>query len=174
MAKPKKRSDFLFFVISVALLYGVYYLFIEPQQTITNDRYVGKQSPELQAYMVEITTKLKKKSSSPVNSSIIERAEHSWLNDPFYDTISYGELTMTEALVGADSAAQREDFTYSGFLNTDVKKIAIINDLEYEVGETIVLTTGMYVLEDIHPTKVIIGNKVNKDSRVIHLQEHEE
>ncbi len=173
MAKSKKRSDFLFFVISVALLYGVYYLFIEPQAT-TTDRYVGKQSPELQAYMVEITTKLKKKSSSSVNSSLIERAEHSWLNDPFYDTISYGELTMTEALVGADSAAQREDFTYSGFLNTDVKKIDIINDLEYEVVETIVLTTGMYVLEDIHPTKVIIGNKVNKDSRVIHLQEPEE
>ncbi len=173
MAKSKKRSDFLFFVISVALLYGVYYLFIEPQ-AITTDRYVGKQSLELQAYMVEITTKLKKKSSSSVNSSIIERSEAVWLNDPFYDTISYGELTMTEALVGADSAAQREDFTYSGFLNTDVKKIAIINDLEYEVGETIVLTTGMYVLEDIHPTKVIIGNKVNKDSRVIHLQEPEE
>jgi len=173
MAKPKKRSDFLFFVISVALLYGVYYLFIEPQAR-TTDRYVGKQSPELQAYMVEITTKLKKKSSLSVNSSIIERAEHSRLNDPFYDTMSYGELTMTEALVGADSAAQREDFTYSGFLNAGAKKLAIINDLEYEVGETIVLTTGMYVLEDIHPTKVIIGNKVNKDSRVIHLQEPEE
>ncbi len=173
MAKSKKRSDFLFFVISVALLYGTYYLFIEPQTT-TTDRYVGKQSPELQAYMVEITTKLKKKSSSSVNSSIIERSEAVWLNDPFYDTIAYGELTMAEALVGADFATKREDFTYSGFLNTNAKKIAIINDLEYEVGETIVLTTGMYVLEDIHPTKVIIGNKVNKDSRVIHLQETEE
>ncbi len=171
MAKSKKRSDFLFFVISVALLYGAYYLFIEPQQTITTDRYVGKQSPELQAYMVEITTKLKKKSSSSANSSIIERSEAVWLNDPFYDTISYGELTMTEALVGADFATKREDFTYSGFLNAGDKQIAIINDLEYEVGETIVLTTGMYVLENIHPTKVIIGNKVNKDSRVIHLQE---
>ena len=176
MAKKKKQSDFLFFVLSVMLLYGFFYLFIEPR-TKTADKYVGKQSPELQAYreeMVGITAKLKESKSSSVDTTIIESAEAEWLNDPYYDMVSYGELALTEAHIKADYLTQRDSFTYSGFLDAGARKLAIINDLEYEVGETLVLTTGMYVLENIFPTKVVIENKVNRESHVIQLRKMEE
>lgn len=172
MARKKKQSSFISFVISVAVLYAFYYLFIEPR-TKTVDKYVGKQSHELQAYMLDVTTQLKEKSSL-VNTALIEIAEVEWRNDPFYDMISYGELALSEAHIKAGHITERDSFAYSGFLDVRDKKMAIINDMEYEVGETIVLASGMYILESIFPTNVIITNKANRERRVIQLQKMEE
>ena len=174
MAKEKKQPGLIYFVISVIVLYFFYYLFIEPQ-TKTTDRYIGKQSPELQAFAILITAQIGEKSSLlSFNETIIEIAEGEWLKDPFYDMVSYGELDMSATLIKTGNVDHKESFSYSGFINVSGKKLAIINDIEYEVGETLVLESGLFVLGEISPTKIIIENKANKNRRVIQLQKIKE
>ena len=171
--RKKKQSSFISFAISVAVLYAFYYLFIEPRAK-TAGLYVGKQSPELHAYMLDVTAQLKEKSSSPVNTALIESAEEEWRNDPFYNMVYYGELALSETHIKAGYVTERDSFTYSGFLVCSDKKVAIINDMEYVVGETIILASGTYVLEGIFPANVIITNKGNSDRRIIQIQEMKE
>ncbi|MHC4140023.1 MAG: hypothetical protein ACYSR1_09280 [Planctomycetota bacterium] len=174
MAKKKKQPGLIYFVISVMVLYSFYYLFIEPQ-TKSTDKYIGKQSPELQAFAALITAQLGEKSSLvSVNETLIEIAEGEWLKDPFYDMVSYGELDMSATLIKTGEVDHKDSFNYSGFINVNGKKLAIINDIEYEVGETLVLESGLFVLGEISSTKVIIENKANKNRRVIQLQKIEE
>ena len=174
MAKKKKKSTFISFFISVAVLYAFYYIFIE-QSSKTADKYVGKQSIEMQAFVLDVTMRLKEEESvSSANTALIDRAEDNWLNDPFYDMMSFGELALSETHIKSGSITERTSFTYSGFLNVNNKKIAIINDMEYMEGETLILASGMFVLEDIFPTNVIIMNKVKRDRRVIQLRKMEE
>ncbi len=173
MASKKKQSSFISFAISVAVLYGFYYLIIEPRTKIV-DKYVGKQSPELQAYMLDVKAQLQETTSLSANPALKESAEGEWSEDPFYDMVSYGELALSETLIKVGFIAEKESFTYSGFLDVKNTQIAIINDMEYEVGETLVLASGMYVVESIFPANVVISNKVNRERRVIQLQKMEE
>jgi hypothetical protein len=58
---------------------------------------------------------------------------------------------------------------YSGYVDSGKKKMAVINGLEYSVGEQ--LETGGYVLKKITATKVIIKNRNTGSELEISIQE---
>ena len=49
--------------------------------------------------------------------------------------------------------------------NFQNKRLAIINDLEYEVGDK--LEPGGLILRNIHPNHVVVGSAVHNNKKVI-------
>ncbi len=173
MTRLPRQLNNLFFLIGVAILYGVYFLFIEPRTEIA-ERYVGKQSPELEAFMGDIVAKLDKGTHTELYSTIIGQAEDDWSTDPFYEMSLYGKLAPAKTRTDEDRVVRETDFTYSGYLNVGDRKIAIVNDVEFEAGDMLEFEMEKYILKDIYPTKVVIGNKTGSLFLEIPLQEMEE
>lgn len=165
MSKLPNQSNILFFTISVVLLYAVYYLFVEPKIK-SSTTYVAKQSPELAAFMSEIMANLNKKTKAVTDSYIIKRVEDVWVNDPFYDINLYGELAVFTA--DEQHLLRKIDFKYTGYLQLGEKEIAIINEIDYEAGETLDVELGLYDLESVKEDKILIENKA--EGRDIEIQ----
>lgn len=173
MSNLPKQLNILFFFVGVGILYGVYFLFIEPKMGITEE-YKGKQNPELTAFMMDIDKKLGGGLHAEFYAALTKRAEDDWLTDPFYDATTYGGLTAVGKSFDKDYKVSKKDFVYTGFLGIGDKEVAIVNDMEYEAGEVIELEVGKYFLESIHPTKIVIGKEAGQKFLEIPIQEMEE
>lgn len=85
---------------------------------------------------------------------IIEKATSPWEHDPF-STKNF----QLSATVKNDSGDRKVQLTYSGYIQIGKKLIAVINGLEYDIGEE--LAEPGYVVESISPDKVMVrvGNR---------------
>jgi hypothetical protein len=100
---------------------------------------------------------------------IIARAEANWKKNPFWDRSSnaYKEwASIQRAASGSDPAAK---IIYSGYVDAGRMKIAILNGLEYRVGDQ--LEMEGYVLKYATPSKVLIVNKNTGNEVEIPIQE---
>jgi len=169
LPKLPKRLNLFFFVLSVGVLYGTFYLFIEPHLK-SSSKYSAKQSDELIAFTADISTRLYKKSTALKNAYIIESAELRWLSDPFYSVFEYGDFYMSDAAAPED-IVEEIDFAYTGYMDVSGVSFAIINNVEYKIGDTLEDGGGMYSLQDINPSKVSIRNKAKDKDIVVLLPE---
>ena len=133
-------------------------MFIEPKQGAA-DKYEGKQSPELTAFKIDIVKSLGETSQTDIYASIVTSAEFEWLEDPFCDIETFGRLREAETNGITDSTDQEDDFVYTGYVDMGNNKMAIVNGMEYKVGEDMKLEAGTFFLENIYPSKVVIGNR---------------
>ena len=60
-------------------------------------------------------------------------------------------------------------FVYSGFIGTGNRILAVINDIEYKVGETV--KDSSYTIERITPDQVILSRSNDGATIALHLQE---
>ena len=103
---------------------------------------------------------------------LVERAARDWVKDPF---IPSSALLKSQAAVqtpeqrNAESSGPAPDFVYTGFLQLGDKKLAVINAMEYTVGESI--GTRGYYIKSITPNKVVIGNVDTMDLIQLTIQE---
>jgi hypothetical protein len=70
-----------------------------------------------------------------------------------------------------DTAALANQFVYSGYLKMGRRGIAIINGMEYEVGEAI--EGAGYTVEQIAASKVVLGISGSDNKFVLLLTETE-
>ncbi len=66
-------------------------------------------------------------------------------------------------------AVSSSKIIYSGYVDSGKKKLAVINGLEYRVGEQ--LEMEGYILKGITPSKVLIVNKNTGNEMEIPIQE---
>ena len=115
--------------------------------------------------------KLQKKDISKAYKYIIARAQTEWSKDPFLP--SEAALRSTSESEGYNdkggTSARGLSFIYSGYINISNQKLAIINDMEYEVGEN--LEQDGYFVKSISPNQVVIGVKKGNNTIVLPLQE---
>ncbi|MBU4288856.1 MAG: hypothetical protein KKI12_11890, partial [Proteobacteria bacterium] len=98
---------------------------------------------------------------------LIKRAEASWKRDPFLSPGVPVKFTSDSEL--SELSDQGLDFTYSGYLETADKKLAIINNMEYKVGE--MLAEGGFVVRSISANRVEIGVVGGKNTIILPLEE---
>jgi len=90
----------------------------------------------------------------------VSRAEVTWPRDPF----------LNEDLASAASVeSQKTKFTYTGFIMLGNRRLAVINGIEYQVGES--LTTEGFVVKAINPNDVVLEDAMNKSRLAIPIQE---
>jgi hypothetical protein len=162
MAKLNKRQIIILAITGMAVLYGAYEIFFaSPAEKKTQQAKV--ENTPMSKSLVTVLT------NSPLDKMdgyIIARAETDWKQNPFWDRNLYRQWTTKSDTKVAQTAAK---IIYSGYIEAGKKKMAIINGIEYSVGES--LEIEGYVLRSIAPTKIKIVNRNTRNIIDVSLQE---
>ena len=152
-------------VITVlVLLSGAYALLTggKEQKDIKKSESVEKTN-----YVSSITTDLMNTPLNLTDAYVVGRAEADWGKNPFWEKGSYSEWANRDNKKPTDDPAAK--IIYSGYVDVGKKKMAVINGLEYSIGEK--LEINGYVLKKITAAKVVISNKNTGSELEIVIQE---
>ncbi|MEA3486200.1 MAG: hypothetical protein U9R20_00915 [Thermodesulfobacteriota bacterium] len=154
--KVSTREIVIVVVMLVAVLYGVYGLFItsssKPTNGMAREDVVG-----INGLIEDASEVLKDSDSYPVYACIVASAENNWERDPFYKGNTSSMNVMGLGL------------EYTGYLELGNRKIAIINNVSYEVGDELELVE--YVVRRIRLSAVVIEGKTKGMNITIPLLE---
>jgi len=184
MLEHSKKIKIIIYLSILLVLYGVYYLHLEPTEGLVRKSSDGKEtseavdrmgkmirgspSPEIIAY-IESVTKTIGASTAFLYTDIGHRAEAEWSSDPFFKAKFYDALVSAGIQLGATSEEVRSKFVYSGYCLCGEIEMAIINDGEYMVGDIIEEYTGVYTVKAITSSSVVLENKVESSNLEILL-----
>ena len=159
-----KRAKTLLIILLLTLTYGVYeFFFSAPSGTTVMD--AEAELKVLHTLMKEIAADLNKENVSAADTYIIDRAETAWRKDLFWarhekeppEPDKIDQRMEAVDLIPEKTQEGQITFTYSGYLELGSKKIAIIDGMEYEIGEE--LEPGGYTVRRIFPNRVVIEVK---------------
>lgn len=149
--------------MAVALGYGVYMFF----RATPNKGYFPRAGKDIdvnkvQSVLVQVTRELDLGDLSEVEEYAIGRAEEGkmwgWRRDPFLED---PEPFVPGMAVKIAEAEEKASFRYSGYLEVENRKMAIIDGFEYQIGEK--LAAGGHVLRAIYPDRVVLEKKIGDD-----------
>jgi hypothetical protein len=163
MAKLNKRQIIILVIAALLILYAAYeYLISGPAGKKVE---TGTNSAEINTFVSDLQNDLIKNITVGVDAYIIGRAEANWQRNPFWERQSYKEWAAREGAAGVSASK----IIYSGYVDSGRKKLAVINGLEYRVGEQ--LEMEGYILKGITPSKVLLVNKNTGNEVEIPIQE---
>jgi hypothetical protein len=168
MKKLSKQQIIILAVMVIAILYGLYD-FLGPKPKKTGALSPAARSAELTSFVNEFTVAVAKDMPGKLDAYSAGRAEAKWGGNPFSDRKLYASWKSAKAPVAPAASLPKPVFTYTGYVEGETKKIAIINDTEYGTGDA--LDIQGYVVQDILPTKVILLNKKEKKTINVPMQE---
>ncbi len=154
----------------IAVLFGGYsFFFTSPSKTDIEEK--GKGLEALNKFIIDVVENLKKKDLSEADNYIIKQALAEWKKEPFVKPQLYVKLEEEEDSDQEEEVitAQELNLIYSGYLEAVDKQLAIINGMEYEVGE--MLGQEGYFIKSIFPTRVVIGIMGSKNDIILPIEE---
>ena len=156
------REKIIVSLMIVAVIYGAYTVFFAgPREVVPTKESGDTELEALNKFITKVADKTKK-GLSRKQAYILKKAEQPWQQDPLVQIapkMSQAEKVAREPLV------LNAKFLYTGFLQMGDKRLAIINDLEYEIGDK--LEPGGLILRNIHPNHVVVGSPVHKNKKAI-------
>jgi hypothetical protein len=164
MAKLKKREIIILVIAALFILYAGYeYLIAGPASKKVK---TSTESVNINTSISEITKDLGKDKITDFDAYVIRRMEADWGKNPFWKKDLYKEWVNREGVAKGGVLAK---IIYSGYVDSGRNKMAVINGLEYRIGEQLELEG--YVLKQITPSRVLIFNKYTGNEEEIPLQE---
>jgi hypothetical protein len=154
-----KREKILIALMLLAAIYGIYAWFLSsPQQAATlND---DNEQKGLNAFIINVVQKATT-GLSKNQAYVLQKAGAKWKRDPL--------IQIEPKTSGQDENSQQSVLTskimYTGFLRMGDKRLAIINGMEYEVGE--ILEPGGFTIRSISPSRVVIAPPGRKKKTLI-------
>ena len=142
MAKLNKRQIIIIIIAIAAVVLAAYTLLSggKSPKDAKESTAAGKDN-----YISSIAGDLMKNPVSVAEAYIVSRAETDWGRNPFWEKSSYREWAAREDAKSKDDPAAK--IIYSGYVDVGKKKMAVINGLEYSVGEK--LEIDGYVLKKL-------------------------
>lgn len=159
----KREQIILGFVVLAVLYAGYNYLGTSEKHSQIKTE---EELTDLKNLMADVTTQVNKAVLSDAEIFLIKRAEANWKRDPFLSPGVHVKFTSDSE---PEVSAQGLSFSYSGYLETGDKKLAIINNMEYEAGE--MLAEGGFIVRSISANRVEIGVIGGKDTIILPLEE---
>ena len=166
MAKLKKREIIILVITALFVLYAGYEYLIAGPASKKVKTSANADSVKVDTFISGITNDLGKDKTSEFDASVIRRMETDWMKNPFWKKDLYKAWVNREGLAKGGVLAK---IIYSGYVDSGKNKMAVINGLEYRIGEQ--LEIEGYVLKQITPSKVLIFNKNTGNEDEIPLQE---
>ncbi|MFP4070535.1 MAG: hypothetical protein ACLFTB_00655 [Desulfovibrionales bacterium] len=145
-----KRETFLVILMVVAVGMGAYTLFFDSSEPSGSSKENQSAVQNFEQTVSTIRQGLEKHDLSRVEEYALKRAQASWQRDPFYDRYAGGELETA----GGVSETKKIEFSYTGYIQMDTRRLAIINGREYQAGER--LEAEGYAVQSIHPDRVTL------------------
>ena len=164
MDRLKKREIIILVIAALFILYAGYeYLIAGPASKKVK---TSTESVNINTSITGITKDLGKDKITDFDAYVIRRMEADWGKNPFWKKDLYKEWGNREGVAKSGVLAK---IIYSGYVDSGKNKMAIINGLEYRLGEELELEG--YVLKQITPSSVLIFNKYTGNKEEIPLQE---
>jgi hypothetical protein len=165
MDRLKKREIIILVIAALFILYAGYeYLIAGPASKKVK---TSTESVNINTSSTGITKDLGKDKITDFDAYVIRRMEADWGKNPFWKKDLYKEWVNREGVAKGNGVLAK--IIYSGYVDSGRNKMAIINGLEYRVGEQLELEG--YVLKQITPSRVLIFNKYTGNEEEIPLQE---
>lgn len=155
----EKREKILLILVAIAAVGAGVYLLSHPKaagksiQQLVADR-------NLNATVIAADKEAKKDEFTDLERYKLVMAEKPWTSDPFYDRDKYRKAQDPKAV----KLSPAQDLKYTGFVILDAKRFAVINGLEYEVGDELD-KKGLFITS-ITEQNVIIGQR-NEQGAVV-------
>ena len=134
----------------------------------------GSSTGELKTFVAEITGKLANEKVSMDYQHMIRQAGTDWTKDPFIQSVK--PLKKRLSTIGSapkkptKSTAPR--YIYSGFMQLGETRLAIINGLEYAVGEN--LLNKAYYVKTISPNRVVLAKAKGGETIQVFITESDD
>ncbi|MDD5475318.1 MAG: hypothetical protein PHU03_02260 [Syntrophales bacterium] len=150
MRKISRREIIVIIVAVIALLYGIYEFYPRkaPEVTASGD-HREHALQQTNALVAAVSGTLKEAERAIADSYIVEMAGKEWTRDPFF-------VGMTSPVEQVESGEDMitESFVYTGYLEMGTRQMAIINGIDYQVGDA--LEEPGFVLQSVTPRHVVI------------------
>lgn len=156
------REKIIVFAALLAATYGAYSLFSASPNGRDSSTSSSDTPGDSRAFITALAGAMKKEDKADYGLYVMMRAESKWDKDPFFDRVN----PFKSQLSGKDTLTPEEhkgklpggvSFTYSGYLEIGQERMAIINGLEYQAGES--LEPSSFILREIYPKMVVIAPK---------------
>jgi hypothetical protein len=171
MAKLKKREIIILGVMGAVALLGVASLVIPPGKA-KHVRETAAPAEDLLTFINNINASLGKTVAKD-KDVVLVTAQRDWTPDPFLDTGPYKKWTrLKPPVLDGKTVAKKIEFNYTGYLEADRKKIAIVNGIEYKEGDK--LEIEGYLLKSASPQSIVVENTLTGIRQNILLQEENE
>lgn len=155
----------------IAILVGGYFTFFTSPSTTDIERG-GKGLEDLNKFVADVVKNQNENNLSEADNYVIKLASSGWKGEPFVKPQLFVKPEEPEEDDEEEEeiiTAQQLKLIYSGYLEVIDKKLAIINGIEYEIGEK--LDNGDYYVKKIFPNRVVIGIQKGKQELIIPLDE---
>lgn len=162
----KLREKIIIVVAVLAGTYGVADYFLLSGKTDSEQAVSEKAALDLDTFEAEAKARLAvSKLSDPDRTHyLIKKAESEWTKDPFR-----GDVAVSVDPIKEDSEEKDVEFVYSGFIRIGNTIFAVVNGIEYKVGE--ILQDVGYKVAGITQSQVVLLTEANKEI-VIYLVEN--
>jgi hypothetical protein len=155
----------------LAVLYGVYIVFLEPkpgEPKFAKKATLKADLDNLNSFITKIATATTE-GLSEKDSYILRRAENQWFQDPLV-RIKKPKVSEKESQETVRMAQPQFPIQYTGFLEMGTMRLAIINGIEYAAGDR--LEQGGFIVRSISPTQVVVAtDDGSKTMFIVPLQE---
>jgi hypothetical protein len=167
MAHLGNRQKIILGIMAIAILYAAVDFMLPKKKIAMID--TRRETEELNTFVTTLAAGMGKDSARNLGPLIFSRAERNWTQDPFLEDKSFRAWVQVKKPAKEGAPAPKIEFTYTGYLEMDRKRIAIINGVEYKEGEP--LDIKGFVLKSVSPARVLIENQMTGATINILLQE---
>jgi hypothetical protein len=156
-----KREKIILVVVAIAALAAGYIQFLAPSDK-GDGVNIEEVKKELATFVTSTSAVVAQAKPSDRALYTIAVTRKPWDRDPFIE----GEESI---YLKKAPDITFPDFSYTGFVAAGMRRLAVIDGMEYEVGQE--LDPPEFVLRNIFPDKVIIGVKDNELETTVKLVE---
>ena len=145
-----KREKILVGLTILTVFYGIYVWFLaspQPAAVAVDDK---KDQKELNAFILKVAEKTAAKLSKN-QAYALQKAQEQWERDPLIQI----EPKAPEQVEDQPEPVLTTKAIYTGFLRMGDKRLAIINGMEYEIGD--ILEPDGFIVRSISPSRVVIA-----------------
>jgi hypothetical protein len=152
------REKIIVGLMCITILYGAYELFGNRNPRNSHADKNANPVEELKGFTASVTKKLFDEKVSQEYRYLIDQAGQNWTKDPFIHSTTPLTKELALANLPKKSSGERpaHPYVYSGFLQLGETKLAVINGMEYAVGESLD-TKGLYI-KSISVHNVVVAN----------------
>ena len=162
------REKIIVVAAVLAIIYGVYIVFLEPNAQQPKFTTSQNQLDDLNNFITKVAAATKE-GLSEGDSEIIKRAEKAWVRDPLIRIKK--PVKVEEETQQAEKETQPGGMIlYTGYLEMGTTRLAIINGNEYAAGDK--LDQEGYVVRSISPSQIVLATTDGTNNMfIVPLQE---
>lgn len=160
-----RREKIIIGLTLCAVGYVAFSFLFTPSSKTTPSHEVSENV--IQEFVVEVAQGLAKHDITETELMILKKIQAPWDTQPFIN----GPMPLAPSVIRKGKVSQSTEdtsFRFTGYVEFGAKRLAIINDTEYEIGEQIEKTA--FTVEKINSTQVELKNLEN-DTIIIPLME---